>query len=94
MGLKLRRQKCPEVAEMSTQKAKCTWDCARAHLDVSKTQGSYRVFRLDTGCARQLVNRKEGAVTDKKADYVEAEDVQEYGVGAPTGLDGVLELPC
>lgn len=52
------------------------------------------MFRLDTGCARQLVNQKKGAVTDRKADNVEAEDVQEYGVGAGTGLDGIPELPC
>lgn len=67
---------------------KCTWDCPRAHPAVSKTQGSYRMFRLDMGCAGHLVKQKEGAVTERKAESVETEGVEEYGVGAGTVLDG------
>lgn len=37
-----------------------TLDCARAHLGVSKIQGSYRMFRLGPGCPEQLVNGKKG----------------------------------
>ena len=46
------------------------------------------MFRLDMGCAGHLVKQKEGAVTERKAESVETEGVEEYGVGAGTVLDG------
>lgn len=76
MELGLRRQKCP----------RWTLDCTAVHLGMSKTEGSYRVFKLGTGYPGQLVNQKMGIVTERKAESMGVEGTGEYRVGAEKGV--------
>lgn len=62
IGLKTRGQRNGKSGEdgARAQMAKVYWGLCGAHPGVSKTQGSYTMFRLDMECVGNLVNQKKG----------------------------------